>query len=247
MFRTRVAPYLRQFSKGMIFSRMVRVIGLGESRMAEMLEDLIVEGVNPTLAPYAREGEAFVRVTARGDSQEEALSLTEPVVEEILKRLGRHVYGVDVESLEAALAILLNEAGLRLAIGEAGTAGLAASRFMALPAAKGLAAPSISAVSLEEIKNLLDPEGSALPDTPEAACARMAQTLCRVLDVPAGLALTVNEKRQYAYAVCLKGRASSLGGAAPSQRDMAYARTQAVQNAFDMLRHRLLDMEEARV
>ncbi|MDD3572770.1 MAG: CinA family nicotinamide mononucleotide deamidase-related protein [Eubacteriales bacterium] len=247
MFRMHVAPYLRQFSKGLILSRMVRVIGLGESRMAEMLEDLIVEGVNPTLAPYAREGEAFVRVTARGDSPEEALRLTEPVVNEIIRRLGRHVYGVDVDSLEAALAQLLKSAGLKVAIAEAGTAGLAASRLMALPGAGGVVGTSISAEHLEEINGLIEPQGPALPASPEAACEKMAAALGQRLGVPAGIAITVNNQRQYACAVWLGGRTSALIGAAPSPRDMAYVRTQAVQNAFDLFRHRLMDVAEARL
>jgi len=242
MFKAHVAPYLRRFSKGLLLSRMVRVIGLGESRMAEMLEDLIVEGVNPTLAPYAREGEAFVRVTARGDSPEEARRLTQPVVEEILRRLGRHVYGVDIDSLEEALSALLKKTGLKLAVAEAGTAGLAAFRLLALPEAKGQMAPCLSGESLSDIKTLLEPDGEALPPAPEAACAALAQTLCRTRQASAALVISLGEEGKYAYAVCLKGHATALLATAPRQRDRAYLRTQAVQNAFDMLRHRLLDL-----
>lgn len=244
MFREKVVPYLRRFSRGMLLSRMVRVIGLGESRMAEMLEDLIVESVNPTLAPYAREGEASLRVTARGDSQEEARRLTEPVVEEIIARLGRHVYGVDVDNLETALTGLLKQTSLRVAFAEAGTAGRAASRLLSVPGARGLVAPSLSGESLESLLALLDPGAGPLPENPEEACIALARMMCQKQAVPAAVAISLNDKRQYAYAVCLAGHALALSGASPAQRDLAFVRTQAVQAAYDMLRHRLLDVLE---
>lgn len=242
MFQARVIPYLRQFSHGLLLSRMVRVMGLGESRMAEMLEDLIVEGVNPTLAPYARDGETYIRVTARGESLAEARRLTEPAIEEIRARLGRHVYGVDVDNLETALAGLLKETSLRVAFAEAGTAGLAAARMLAAPAAQGLIAPSLSAESLSDLCPHLRLDH--LPDDTEKACAAVAQALCQQPNVSAAVAITLNSKRQYACAVCLAGHTQTLSAAAPIQRDMAFVRTQAVQAAFNMFRHRLLDMIE---
>lgn len=242
MFQARVIPYLRQFSHGLLLSRMVRVMGLGESRMAEMLEDLIVEGVNPTLAPYARDGETYIRVTARGESLAEARRLTEPAIEEIRARLGRHVYGVDVDNLETALAGLLKETNLRVTFAEAGTAGLAAARMLATPAAQGLIAPSLSAESLSDLCPHLRLDH--LPDDTEKACATVAQALCQQPNVSATVAITLNSKRQYACAVCLAGHTQTLSAAAPIQRDMAFVRTQAVQAAFNMFRHRLLDVME---
>ena len=243
MFQAKVLPYLRQFSQGMLLSRMVRVMGLGESRMAEMLEDLIVEGVNPTLAPYARDGEAYIRVTARGESEAEARRLTEPAIREIIARLGRHVYGVDVENLETALASLLKDSKLRLAFAEAGTAGLAASRMLSVPASSGHIAPSLSAENLACFCAPLQLD--SLPQSAEEACAAIAQALCQQPDVSAAVAIALNDKRQYAYAVCLDGHVRALSAASPVQRDIAFVRTQAVQAAFDMLRHRLLDRLES--
>ncbi len=245
MFQAKVAPWLRRFSHGLLLSRMVRVIGLGESRMAEMLEDLIVEGVNPTLAPYARDGEAYVRVTARGENEAEARRLTEPVIREILARLGRHVYGVDLPNLETALAALLKETGLRAAFAEAGTAGLAAGRLLAIPESAGHVAPSLSGESLEDLRALLSPD-EALPSDPEGACATLARALCQRHRADAGVAVALNSQRQYSYAVCLAGHARALSSASPVQRDIAYVRTQAVQAAYDMLRHRLMDAAEGR-
>lgn len=245
MFQAKVVPYLRQFSQGLLLSRMVRVIGLGESRMAEMLEDLIVEGVNPTLAPYARDGEAYVRITARGSTEAEAKRLTEPAISEIIRRLGRHVYGVDVENLETALTGLLKETGIQAAFAEAGTAGLAAARMLAVPEANGLIAPSLSSGSLAAFCPLLE-LSAPLPENPEEACAQIASALCEKQNIPAAVAITLNMQRQYAYAVCLRGHTRALSAASPIQRDIAFVRTQAVQAAYDMLRHRLMDEAEGR-
>lgn len=243
MFRDKVAPYLKGFSQGLLLSRMVRVMGLGESRMAEMLEDLIVEGVNPTLAPYAREGEAFVRVTARGESEAEALALTEPAVEEIRARLGRHVYGVDVPNLETALASLLQSNRLKVAFAEAGTAGLAASRLLCVPGARGLVAPSLSGEAPEDLCTLMHCP-YPLPNSQEESCAHLASLLARELAVPAAVAIILNDNREYSFAVCLQGYTRAISAASPPMRDLAYVRTQAVQAAYDMLRHRIMDLSE---
>ena len=60
MFNDYVAPYLSRFSGGTIYSQTVGVFGLSESAVAERLADLVC-GENPTVAPYAKEGEVVLR------------------------------------------------------------------------------------------------------------------------------------------------------------------------------------------
>ena len=68
----------------------------------------------------------FVRVTARAESEEAAEALCRPVVEEICRRYGDVVYGVDVDNLESVVVRLLSEKGLHLATAESCTGGLVA-------------------------------------------------------------------------------------------------------------------------
>ena len=128
MLRNYAVPYLAQFQSAVIASHSAHVYGRGEAAVAEMIADL-TENSNPTAAPYAKEGEMFVRVTAKAATQAEADALCAPVVEEIRRRVGNFVYGVDVDSLEALVVEKLRAAGKTLATAESCTGGLLAKRI----------------------------------------------------------------------------------------------------------------------
>ena len=134
MFNDKVAPYLSKFSGGTIFSQTVGVFGIPESTVAERLADLLSEA-NPTVAPYAKDGEVTLRVTARAADTETARTLCAPIVEEIRKRLGAAVYGVDSGSLQKAVVTLLKEKGKKIATAESCTAGMLSGRLLSLNAA----------------------------------------------------------------------------------------------------------------
>ena len=127
MFLDSVKPYLNSLSHETIVSHNVRTFGIGESAMAERVSDLL-EKENPTVAPYAKNGEALLRVTAKAKNETEAEELLAPVLAEIEKRLGKSIYGIDVPSVEAAAVKLLKEKKLTVAFAESCTGGLCAKR-----------------------------------------------------------------------------------------------------------------------
>ena len=86
MFEHDIAPYLNKKQPEGIYSHMVKVCGIGESRAETMVADLMDAQTNPTLAPYAKTGEVHFRVTARACSEEAAEKLMEPMIEEMKKR-----------------------------------------------------------------------------------------------------------------------------------------------------------------
>ncbi len=128
MFRESVKPYLRQFTHEIIVSHNIRTFGIGESYMSEKVEDLL-GGSNPTVAPYAKSGEALLRVTAKADSEEKAEILMKPVIDEISRRLGENIYGIDTESIEQTVVTLLKEKKQTVAFAESCTGGLCAKRI----------------------------------------------------------------------------------------------------------------------
>lgn len=128
MYKESVIPYLAEYSDGAIVSHTVRTMGIGESAMAEMCADLL-ENENPTVAPYAKKGEALLRVTAKAASEAEAEKLCIPVIEEIKTRLGSFVYGIDSASIEQRVVELLKENGLKIATAESCTAGYIPKRI----------------------------------------------------------------------------------------------------------------------
>lgn len=134
MFRNCAVPYLMQFSDRIIVSHNIRTFGIGESSMAEMVNDLF-DAENPTVAPYAKDGEALLRVTAMARTKEEAENLCKPVINEIKNRLDGFVYGVDYTCIEEAVIEMLKEKHMKVATAESCTGGLIAKRITDVPGA----------------------------------------------------------------------------------------------------------------
>lgn len=128
MFEESVVPYLRRFSEHIILSRNVRTFGIGESAMSERVSHLL-DNANPSVAPYAKSGEALLRITAKAHNEEEAEKLITPVLEEIETLIGDYIYGIDTECIEEATVKLLKEKGLTVAFAESCTGGLCAKRI----------------------------------------------------------------------------------------------------------------------
>jgi len=133
MFHYRAKPYLLSLSEGVIASHTLKLFGIGESAMEEQLRAQMNEMSNPTLAPYAKEGECELRVTAKAANDEEAQKLLKPTVEQIKALFGNKVYGVDVKSLEQVVQSLLEEKGMTVGVAESITGGLIAKRLTDLP------------------------------------------------------------------------------------------------------------------
>lgn len=130
MFEARVKPYLAARSGRVIVSRNVHLIGIGESAAESILRPLIDKCENPTLAPYAKDGEVRFRVTALAESEEEGCRMCDGLVA-ILKQseIGKFIYGIDVGSMENAVADALAADGETVATAESCTGGLIAKRI----------------------------------------------------------------------------------------------------------------------
>lgn len=127
MYAEQVLPILKklQGAEERVFaSRYLRTFGIGESMMEEMIKDLIASQSNPTIAPYASEAEAVIRLTASAKNEQDALQLIQPVEQAIRERIGRHIYGVDDETLPVKVGKLLVEKGETLAAAESCTGGM---------------------------------------------------------------------------------------------------------------------------
>ena len=138
MFQYRAKPYLLSLSEGVIASHTIKLFGIGESSMEAQLRDQMNAMSNPTLAPYAKEGECELRVTAKAATDAEAQALLQPTVEQVKKLFGDKVYGVDVPSLEYVVIQALKTKDLTLGVAESCTGGLIAKRLTDVPGASAV-------------------------------------------------------------------------------------------------------------
>jgi len=133
MFENKVIPYLSSKTSSTIKSRVLRVIGVGEAMIEEQLKEIFAQQSNPTIAPYAKEGEVHLRITAKSEdaaAAEEMIRDMELKVREVLKE---NVYACDEQTLEETVVKLLKERKKTLAIAESCTGGTIAGRLTEIP------------------------------------------------------------------------------------------------------------------
>lgn len=134
MFDNSIMPYLSELEPGIIYSQTVKVCGVGESKAESMVEDLINEQSNPTIATYAKTGEVHLRVTARAENEKEAKKMVKPIVKELKGRFGNNIYTTQEEvTLEKAVVDLLVANHLTLTTVESCTGGMLAARLINVP------------------------------------------------------------------------------------------------------------------
>ncbi|CAM2869949.1 competence/damage-inducible protein A [Hathewaya histolytica] len=129
MFEEGVVPYLQSISKEVLYSKVLRVLGVGESSAEYMISDIIENQTNPTIAPYAKEGEMIFRITAKATNEEKARELIVPMEKAVRDVLGDNIYGEGETSIEEVVSKLLLDRQLTLAIAESCTGGMVASKI----------------------------------------------------------------------------------------------------------------------
>jgi nicotinamide-nucleotide amidase len=176
-----------------IVSRIVRCVGMAESRVAELLDDLFHRSANPTVAYLAGGGEVKVRLTAKAATAEDAGAMLVPAVETVVERLGDVVTSTSDEELEEVVGRLLRAGGLTIACAESLTAGSLSSRLARVAGASDYLLGSAVTYRAESKRDLLGVSEETLsgPGVVSRGCAaEMAAGARRLFRSDLGLSLT---------------------------------------------------------
>ncbi len=250
MLQNCAVPYLKRLSNSEIASHMIRVFGMGESAMEDKLRDRMLELKNPTLAPYAKDGEAMLRVTAKARTHEEAEELMSPVILEALTILGDNVYGVDVPDLETTVIRLLARKSKRLAVAESCTGGLLSKRLTDVPGASKVFNGGVVAYSNDVKVKLLGVPAELIVQK-GAVCAEVAEAMARgaaeQLGADFGVGITgiagpttdLTQKQVGTIFVSLFDGENVYTRALHLGSNRSRIRTMAVNHALDMLRRHM--------
>jgi nicotinamide-nucleotide amidase len=136
MWSETIAPFLQKkmgTDLGLIEYKVLKVCGLGESRVDEQIGDLIRGSTNPVIGLLASPGEIRIRLTARGKNRKATQSLIQTVAVQIRERLGPVIFGEDEDTLEGTVVRQLEQQGLTLAVADAFTAGRIFQRLQTTP------------------------------------------------------------------------------------------------------------------
>ena len=251
MLRESVIPYLRTKSDEVILSHTVRIFGIGESGVDDIFADEMNRMTNPSLAPYAKEADCLLKVTAKAGNEAEAEALCRPVIDHICERLGEYVYGIDVESLEESAFALLKEKQVTLAFAESCTGGEVAKRLTDLPGASTVFKGGVVTYTNEAKATLLgiDPdvintEGAVSYEV----AAEMAENIRVILKADIGIGVTglagpdsdgVHEVGTVFVSLATENETFVKELHLGSMRSRSFVRRMAGNHIFDMIRRYL--------
>lgn len=198
MFERYTAPWIASKMEGVypLYSRMLKFAGIGESLLEHELLDLIKDQTDPTIAPYAKEGEVAIRLTTRSASKAEADAKLDPVESEIRKRLGLYIYANEDVSIEQQMVGIMRERSLKLAVAESCTGGLLSDMLTAVPGSSAVFQGGIVCYTNEWKHRLLGVpqavlEGAGAPGAVSDVTARLlADNLLKQSDTDYSIAIT---------------------------------------------------------
>ena len=258
MFEETLEPLVRERSEGSIVSRTLWFTGIGESALAEKVQDLL-DASDPTVAPLAGQGKVRLRVTTRAATPEEAEKKIEPVAEEILARLGDYYFGEDDETLESAIGKLLTQKGATLALAESCTGGLLAKRLTDQAGSSAYFMEGLVTYSNESKEQLLGVPHETIVEhgaVSEPVAKAMAEGVRKIGGTDYGLSVTgvagpdggTEEKPVGLVFVGI----SDEGGTTAEKLDLSAwrrsreaIRERSANRAFDILRHRVQERDGA--
>ncbi len=247
MFKEGVLPYLKQFSEGVLYSKVLRIFGIGEGNMADKIKDILENQSNPTIAPYAKEMDVTLRITARAKDEEEAKLLIAPVEKKIRQRLGEDIYGEGDTTLENVVGEMLLNKKVTIATAESCTGGMLAARLINYPGISEVLMEGAVTYSNEaKVKRLgvkketLDRFGAVSKETAK----EMAEGIARTAGTDIGISVTgiagpgggTEEKPVGLVYVglCIKGKTTVRKYNFQGNREKI--RTRTVMNCLDWIR-----------
>src|ERR687894_2681597 len=253
MFGETLEPLVRERSEGAIVSRTLWFTGIGESALAEKVQDLL-DASDPTVAPLAGQGKVRLRVTARAATPEEAEEKMAPVAKEILFRLGDYYFGQDNETLESAIGKLLTQRGATLALAESCTGGLLAKRLTDGAGSSAFFTEGLVTYSNEAKERLLGVSHELLAEhgaVSEPVARAMAEGVRKTAETDYGLSVTgvagpdggSEEKPVGLVFVAIsdtEGTVAERLDLSAWRRSREAIRERSANRAFDLLRHLLL-------
>ncbi|CDQ40046.1 hypothetical protein M948_15065 [Virgibacillus sp. CM-4] len=176
-----------------IKSKVLKFIGIGESKLEHELKDIIQAQTNPTIAPLAQDDGIVIRLTAKSESDLQASQLIEHTEDQIINRVGSYFYGSDQDTLEGKVIDLLIKKQKKLAVAESITGGLFTGKISSVSGVSSVFEGGIVSYAAHVKQHVLDISEETLTDkgTISEACAlAMAKNVAAKLGVPVGIGFT---------------------------------------------------------
>jgi len=183
----------REAGAPVVRSRLVRTAGIGESALAERLEDALADGGPIEVAFLPHLGRVDVRLTLAGFSEEEADRRLDTLASSLIERAGPWCYAADGGTLAGAVGEALLARSWSVATAESMTAGELAAELTSVGGSSawflgGIVAyaNAVKADTLKVPRETLERHGAVSEET----CRAMAAGVRAALSADVGCAIT---------------------------------------------------------
>ncbi|MBE3127672.1 MAG: competence/damage-inducible protein A [Candidatus Atribacteria bacterium] len=128
-------PYLKEKFPPPIIkkSKTLKITGLGEASVNELIRDYINKQTNFSFGIYANPEDIQVQVTTQAPTEKEVEKLLQSSANQLTKILGDYIYGSDEETIEEVVGNLLKTKKLKLAVAESCTGGMLGEMITRIP------------------------------------------------------------------------------------------------------------------
>jgi len=130
-----LVPYLKEkFPPSVIKkSKILKITGLGESSVNELIRDYINKQTNFSFGIYANPEDIQVQITTQAPTEKEVEKLLQSSVNQLTKILDNYVYGSNEETIEEVVGNLLKTKKLKVAVAESCTGGMMGEIITRIP------------------------------------------------------------------------------------------------------------------
>ncbi|MFD1850317.1 competence/damage-inducible protein A [Oceanobacillus bengalensis] len=190
-----VLPFLGKHtgSEEIIKSLVLKFIGIGESQLEHEISDIIQAQSNPTIAPLAQNDGVVIRLTAKEKSEEKANALLVQTKQQIMERVGEHLFGIDEQTLGQQVISLLNKKKMKIAAAESLTGGMFMDKLISESGASSVSRGGIVCYDVkvkEEVLGVSSKTIRAHGTVSEECALEMANNVRKKLDSTIGISFT---------------------------------------------------------
>jgi nicotinamide-nucleotide amidase len=132
-------PYLKEkFPPSVIKkSKTLKITGLGEASVNELIRNYINEQTNFSFGIYANPEDIQIQITTQAPTEKEVDQLLQFSSNQLTKILGNYVYGTDQQSLEEVVGNLLKAKNIKVAVAESCSGGMLGEMITNVPGSSG--------------------------------------------------------------------------------------------------------------
>lgn len=251
MFENKVIPLIDNLTTNKIVSQTIKTIGIGESKLETIIDDIISYYSSVDIATYARSGQVDVLITMNSNDEGKARELIDEVCKKIKIEIEQYIFSYTNETIEEVVFKLLKENKLKVGFCESCTGGLVTSKLAGLTGASEVLDRSIVTYSnrakREEVsvkKETLDKHGAVSKQT----AIEMAQGLLAKADIDIAVSITglagpdngASEKPVGLVYVCLTTKDKHVVKKNIFKGTRAYVQERSSVEAFDLIRKHIL-------